>query len=133
MSGAAAGSDDFLAALRLAVEHLGASVVPPRSSRQGDEPIVWKGETVAYLRLNELHGALERAVASVEREIGQRLAEMSRTEKQVAVRRLDEHGAFLLRGAVEHVAGWMGVSKVTLYSYLNAIERADQRTTEESK
>jgi len=125
MNDNANGTDGFLSALRLAVEHLGASVVPARSSRKGDEPVIWQGETVAYLRLNELHGALERAVASVEREIGQRLAEMSRAEKQIAVRRLDEHGAFLLRGAVEDVAGWMGVSKVTLYSYLNAIERAD--------
>ncbi len=119
------GADEFLSALRLAVDHLGATVLAPRSSRKGDEPVIWKGETVAYLRLNELHGALERAVASVEREIGTRLVEMTRAEKQVAVRRLDEHGAFLLRGAVEDVAGWMGVSKVTLYSYLNAIERAD--------
>ena len=119
------GVDDFLSALRLAVDHLGATVVNPRSSRRGDEPVIWNGEVVAHLRLNELHGALERAVASVEREIGTRLVDMTRAEKQVAVRRLDEHGAFLLRGAVEDVAGWMGVSKVTLYSYLNAIERAD--------
>lgn len=119
------GADDFLSALRLAVDHLGATVVNTRSSRSGDEPVMWKGEIVAHIRLNELHGALERAVASVEREIGTRLADMTRVEKQVAVRRLDEHGAFLLRGAVEDVAGWMGVSKVTLYSYLNAIERAD--------
>ncbi len=46
---------------------------------------------------------------------------MPRADKQIAVRRLDEQGAFLLRSAVEDVATWMGVSKVTLYSYLNAI------------
>ncbi len=115
----------FLSALRPVVESLGASVIPVRSSREGDEPVVWQGETVAYVRLNELHGALERVVASVEREIGCRLSDMDRAQKQAAVRRLDEHGAFLLRGAVEDVAGWMGVSKVTLYTYLNAIERAN--------
>ena len=118
-------AQEFLSALRPVVESLGASVIPVRSSRKGDEPVVWQGETVAYVRLNELHGALERAVASVEREIGGRLADMDRAQKQAAVRRLDEHGAFLLRGAVEDVAGWMGVSKVTLYTYLNAIERAN--------
>ncbi|NNF54949.1 MAG: transcriptional regulator [Acidimicrobiales bacterium] len=118
-------TQEFLAALRPVVESLGASVIPVRSSRSGDEPVVWQGETVAYVRLNELHGALERAVASVEREIGSRLSEMDRAQKQAAVRRLDEHGAFLLRGAVEDVSGWMGVSKVTLYTYLNAIERAN--------
>lgn len=86
----------------------------------------WQGEVVAYLRVNELHGALERLVSSVEREIGGRLSEMDRAQKQAAVRRLDEQGAFLLRGAVEDVAGWMGVSRVTLYSYLNAIERSQE-------
>ncbi len=116
---------ELLSELRPAVESLGARVIPVRSSRSGDEPVVWQGETVAYVRLNELHGALERAVASVEREIGGRLSEMDRAQKQAAVRGLDEHGAFLLRGAVEDVAGWMGVSKVTLYTYLNAIERTN--------
>jgi hypothetical protein len=120
----AADTDRFISALRPLAESLGANVVAIRSSRQGDEPVVWDGEIVAFLRLNELHGALERAVTSVERELGSRLGELSRAEKQIAVRRLDEHGAFLLRGAVEDVASWMGVSKVTLYSYLNAIERA---------
>jgi hypothetical protein len=49
---------------------------------------------------------------------------MSRAQKQTTVRLLDEHGAFLLRGAVDDVASWMGVSRVTLYSYLNAIHAA---------
>jgi hypothetical protein len=120
-----AEADQFLSALRPIAESLGASVLSPRSSRRGDEPVLWDGEVVAYLRHSELHGALERLVASVEREIGERLSEMSRSQKQAAVRRLDEHGAFLLRGAVEDVAHWMSVSKVTLYSYLNAIERAE--------
>lgn len=119
------GADEFLSALRPIVERLGASVVATRSSRKGDEPVIWQGETIAYLRPNDLHGALERAVATVEREIGTRLDEMERSEKQIAIRRLDERGAFLLRGATENIARRMGVSKVTIYSYLNAIERAE--------
>lgn len=82
----------------------------------------WRGETVAYVRPAELHGALGRLVATVEREIGCELSEMERSDKQTAVRRLDEHGAFLLRGAVDDVAVRMGVSRVTLYTYLNAIQ-----------
>ncbi|MCP3992275.1 MAG: transcriptional regulator [Actinomycetia bacterium] len=117
-------TEEFLSALRAVIEPLGASVVRPRSSRPGDQPVVWRGETVAYLRLTDLHGVLERFTAAIEREFGTKLANMTRTQKQAAVRRLDEQGAFLLRGAVEDVAGWMGVSKVTLYSYLNAIERS---------
>ncbi len=118
-------ADEFLSALRPLSETLGASVVSARSSRKGDQPIIWEGETVAYLRPNDLHGALDRYVASVEREVGSRVADMDRSQKQTAIRLLDERGAFLLRGAAEDVASWMGVSKVTIYSYLNAIERAE--------
>ncbi len=120
------GAEEFLSALRPVVDQMGATVISARSSRPGDQPVRWKGRTVAYLRLTELHGALERLAASVERELGTNLADMDRAQKQAAIRRLDEQGAFLLRGAVEDVAGWMGVSKVTLYSYLNAIERATE-------
>lgn len=114
-------ADDFVRALRPIVEDLGGSVVAARSHRPGDLPITWDGETVGYVRGSELHGALDRLIHSIEREIGTRLSEMNRSEKQTAVRRLDELGAFLLRGAVDDVASWMGVSRVTLYSYLNAI------------
>ena len=36
---------------------------------------------------------------------------------------LDERGAFTLRRAVEDVADAMGVSRITVYNYLNAIHR----------
>jgi hypothetical protein len=115
------GVSEFLSALRPVVRSLGGTVVPTRHVQPGDEPVLWKGEVVAGVRPPELHDALERFVETIERDAGVRLSEMSRAQKQVAVRRLDEHGAFLLRGAVDDVAMWMGVSKVTLYSYLNAI------------
>ncbi len=114
-------ADEFLRALRPVVEELGATLIPERSSRPGDFPVEWDGSAVAYVRNAELHSALGRLVASVEREVGHALADMSRDEKQTAVRRLDEQGAFLLRGAVDDVAHLMGVSRVTLYTYLNAI------------
>ena len=103
------------------MEALGATVVPERSARPGDFPVEWHGTTLPYVRNAELHSALGRLVSSVEREIGVPLADMSRADKQAAVRRLDEQGAFLLRGAVDDVAHMMGVSRVTLYTYLNAI------------
>jgi len=126
------GANEFLAALRPVVRSLGGTVIPSRLSQPGDEPVLWKGDVVSVVRPPELHDALERFVESIERDIGVRLADMSRSEKQAAVRRLDEHGAFLLRGAVDDVATWMGVSKVTLYSYLNAIERSQGRGTNQA-
>jgi predicted transcriptional regulator YheO len=62
-------------------------------------------------------------IGAVERDAGAPLSDMDRSEKQVAIRVLDEQGAFLLRGAVDQVARSMSVSRVTLYSYLNALER----------
>ncbi len=122
-----ARAEDFLQALRPVVETLGGSVVPSRSSRPGDHPVEWHGEVVGYVRGSELHGALDRLINGVEREFGVRMSEMDRAQKQAAVRRLDQRGAFLLRGAVDDVAGWMGVSRVTLYTYLNALN-ADSST-----
>ncbi|MSZ16504.1 MAG: transcriptional regulator, partial [Actinobacteria bacterium] len=46
-----------------------------------------------------------------------------RHEKQLAVKLLDQRGAFILRRAVEDVADAMGVSRITVYNYLNALHR----------
>jgi len=70
-----------------------------------------------------LHGALDRLIESVERELGSSLAQLGRVEKQRAVRLLDEAGAFTLRRSVEDVADALGVSRITVYNYLNAIHR----------
>jgi predicted transcriptional regulator YheO len=71
-----------------------------------------------------LHGALDRLIEGVEREFGTRLPQLSREEKQRAIRLLDERGAFTLRRAVEDVADAMGVSRITVYNYLNALHRS---------
>lgn len=73
--------------------------------------------------LPPLRGALERLIGFVERELGCRLSELDRDGKQRAVRLLDEAGAFTLRRSVEDVADALGVSRITVYNYLNAILR----------
>jgi predicted transcriptional regulator YheO len=81
----------------------------------------WDGAVVGGLRFpTELHGALDRLIAGVERELGAPLAALSREDKQRAVRLLDERGAFRLRKAVEDVADALGVSRFTVYNYLNS-------------
>ncbi|MCP5027410.1 MAG: transcriptional regulator [Actinomycetia bacterium] len=117
--------DDFLRALEPVVAALGANLVTTGDGRRGDHPVELEGRVVAYVRPGEIRGALERAVEAVERDLGAHLRDMSRDEKQNAVSRLDELGAFLLRGAVEEIAGMMAVSRVTLYAYLNAIRESD--------
>ena len=83
---------------------LGASLVSAAEMNKADVPLLWEGKVVAGVRLPALHGAMERLIESVERELGAKLALLSRAEKQRAIRLLDERGAFILRRAVEDVA-----------------------------
>ena len=106
------------------VEMLGAQLVPLEEREPGDIPLKWEGSEIAVVRLAPLHGALDRLIEGVEREFGTRLPLLSREEKQRAIRLLDERGAFTLRRAVEDVADAMGVSRITVYNYLNALHRA---------
>ncbi len=69
----------------------------------------------------DLNGALARMLAEVEAELGAPLAALDRDGKQTAVRTLDERGAFTLRRSIEDVADALGVSRVTVYHYLDAI------------
>jgi predicted transcriptional regulator YheO len=101
----------------------GATIVPVDLIQGSDVALRWNGETVAAVRLAPLHGALDRVIESVERELGGKLSTLSRDGKQSAIRLLDERGAFVLRRAVEDIADVMGVSRITVYNYLNALHR----------
>ena len=100
---------------------MGAVLVTAADVEPGDVALRWEGEMVGGLRLPDLQGALGRMIAQVELELGAPLGELSRTDKQHAARLLHERGAFLLRNAADELADAMGVSRVTLYSYLNAV------------
>jgi len=112
----------LLVAIAPVAKALGAQVVSLRRMHNGDVPLVWEGEKVGGLRLPGVHGVLDRLVAAVEKDLGAPLKDLSREDKQRAVRLLDERGAFQLRKAVEDVADAMAVSRFTVYNYLNAHE-----------
>ena len=116
-------SHPVLATLQPLVDALGCSVIDAAQIESADIPLVYEGELIAAVRLPDLHGALSRLIDSVEREMGQQLPNMNREQKQSAIRLLDDRGAFTLRRAVEDVADAMGVSRITVYNYLNAIHR----------
>lgn len=110
----------LLRALEPVADALGAELVGVRQLRSGDIPLQWEGELVGGLRLPGMQGTLERMMAAVEQELGVALGEMTREQKQLAVRLLDDRGAFALRRSVESVADAMSVSRFTIYNYLNA-------------
>jgi hypothetical protein len=110
----------LLVALEPVAEALGAELVEAADVANGDVPLRWEDRLVGGLRLPGVHGALERMIAGVESELGAPLVELSREDKQRAVRLLEARGAFQLRKAVEEVADALGVSRFTVYNYLNA-------------
>lgn len=111
----------LLEAVRPLVDAMGAEIIDPDGSDGDCIPLEWEGELVAAVRVLTLHDALDHLVTQVEGELGGRLAELGRVQKQVAVRLLDERGAFRLRRSINEVADVMGVSRITIYNYLNSI------------
>ena len=110
-------------AIKPVVDAVGATIVPPDECEAADVPLNWEGQLIGAVRMPPLHGALDRLIDTVEAELGGPLPALTREDKQRAVRLLDERGAFILRRAVEDVADAMGVSRITIYNYLNAIHR----------
>lgn len=105
------------------VDAVGGQVVSAEAAETADVPLIWEGEVIGAVRLAPLHGALDRLIASVETELGQSLPLLPRHQKQQAIRLLEDGGAFVLRRSVEDVADAMGVSRITVYNYLNAVHK----------
>ncbi len=113
----------LLTAVKPILDAVGAQLISVDDARISDMALEWDGEIIAAVRLPRLQGALERLIEQVEKELGARLPDLSRNNKQLAVKLLDQRGAFTLRRAVEDVADAMGVSRITVYNYLNALHR----------
>lgn len=72
----------------------------------------------------DLTDGLARLIAAVEDELGGALASLPRPQKQHAVRLLEERGAFEMRRSVDTVAEALGVTRFTVYNYLNRVREA---------
>lgn len=114
-------AEELFAAIQPLLDAIGGQAIEAEDIEQGDIPVAWGGELVGGVRLPPLSDSLDILVARIEGELGAPLNELDRVGKQIALRRLDEQGAFLLRKSIESVADTMGVSRITIYNYLNAI------------
>ena len=112
-------SHPLLDALGPVVKAIDASLVAPDELGEGDIPLEWEGAVVGGVRLTQQPIDLAAHIAAVERELGGPLGDLERADKQRAVKLLDERGAFRLRKSVEEVAAVLGVSRFTVYNYLN--------------
>ena len=52
---------------------------------------------------------------------GKYLGKKTKEDRLELIRFMDERGVFLVKGSMEYVAGKLGLSKVTLYGYLDKI------------
>lgn len=68
--------------------------------------------------VNELTDAF---IQEVQREIGIPVASMTKEDKLKALDYLDKRGAFLIKKAGDKIAKYFGISKFTLYSYLENV------------
>ena len=112
----------LLRAVKPLTEALGAEIVPPSKVRDGDIEMVWEKQVVGGVRLPERPRDIEWFLAAAERQFDAPLASLDRVEKQRVVKLLNEAGAFQLRKSVEQVAEVLGVSRFTVYNYLNRPE-----------
>jgi DNA-binding CsgD family transcriptional regulator len=107
------------------VERLNAQLVEPADARADDVTLAWDGEPVVAVRLPSKtpekapEGGVQSLLAEVAEELGGPLRDLSRNEKQRAVLLLESRGAFEYRKSAETVAEALGVTRFTVYNYLN--------------
>ncbi|WP_373299627.1 helix-turn-helix domain-containing protein [Streptomyces poonensis] len=103
---------------------MGGEMLPPDQAGPDDVVLSWEGAAVVAVRLPQLAESLDHILAAMERKQGRPLSELDRKAKQEAVRALEARGAFSVRHGVETVATALGVSRFTVYNYLNREKQA---------
>lgn len=68
-----------------------------------------------------VHDVIDEMINSVIKEFNKPATALEMHEKIEVVRKLEERGAFLIKGALDYLATMLGVSKYTLYNYLQKI------------
>lgn len=109
----------LVSAVKPLVDAMGAEIVRPDQADPDDVVLAWDGEDVLAVRLPQLSDSLDHVLAAMERRHGMPLSDLDRKTKQLVVRTLEARGAFSVRHGVETVAGALGVSRFTVYNYLN--------------
>lgn len=114
-----AGEESFVAAVKPLADAIGAELLEPAQATGDDVVLAWEGRDVVAVRLPHLSDSLDHILAELERRHGMPLADLDRKTKQSVVRILETRGAFSVRHGVETVATALGVSRFTVYNYLN--------------
>ncbi|WP_436739563.1 helix-turn-helix domain-containing protein [Streptomyces sp. BBFR102] len=122
VAGDTVADEPFVAAVKPLVDAMGGALLPLARAGEDDVVLSWEGREVVAVRLPQLSDSLDQILAALERKHGRPLAELDRRTKQTVVRSLEARGAFCVRHGVETVAGALGVSRFTVYNYVNRSE-----------
>ncbi|MER7788319.1 helix-turn-helix domain-containing protein [Streptomyces sp. NPDC097640] len=114
-----ADDDPFAKAVKPLVDAIGGELIAPDRAQDDDVVLSWEGREVVAVRLPHLSDSLDHILAELRRRHGVPLADLDRKTKQSVVRLLEQRGAFSMRHGVETVATALGVSRFTVYNYIN--------------
>jgi hypothetical protein len=107
-------------AIKPLLDAVGARAVDPSDARPDDVVLEWDDRPAVAVRLPGMESAMDRLLGEVRRQVGgSDLSQLDRAGKQRVVAQLEERGAFTIRHGVETVAAALGVSRFTVYNYLN--------------
>jgi len=81
---------------------------------------------------NNVEDVLSQLIEDAIRSTGKSAADFTRDDKIAVISYLDARGAFLIRYSMEKVASLLGISKFSIYNYLNDM-RADAISAETAK
>lgn len=82
-------------------------------------------EVVQEHFINDVNQILEVLLQECKKKLDKPASLMSKDEKMDLVRFLDQKGAFLITKSGDKICSYLEISKFTLYSYLDAIRKAD--------
>jgi hypothetical protein len=120
----------LITAISPLIERLNAELLAPGDAHDDDVSLLWEGEPLVAVRLPEEtrrrmqggtapEGGVSTLLGQVADELGGPLHTLSRGDKQRAVLLLEARGAFEYRKSAEIVAEALGVTRFTVYNYLN--------------
>ena len=72
---------------------------------------------------NDVSQLLDYLIAEAGKQVGKPVEQMHREDKIKFVRYLDQKGAFLITKAAERIYEYLGVSRFTLYNYLDIVRK----------
>lgn len=78
-------------------------------------------------KIININNVLDELITQSVQQVGKPVALMNKEDKVKAIRFLNESGAFLVTKSTDKVAKYFGISKYTLYSYIDANKQQEEK------